>query len=126
MFFGLVSNEIKLNKVTFLYPNKTRPALEDISLTIKPNTFVGIVGTSGSGKSTLVDVIIGLIKSQKGEVIIDGKPLTQQNLKSWQNKIGFVMIRATPIMEIIQTTWVLLIGQHHLQSIVHHALEVGI
>ena len=84
------NNEIKLNKVTFLYPNKTRPALEDISLTIKPNTFVGFVGTSGSGKSTLVDVIIGLIKSQKGEVIIDGKPLTQQNLKSWQNKIGFV------------------------------------
>ena len=51
---------------------------------------MGIVGTSGSGKSTLVDVIIGLIKSQKGEVIIDGKPLTQQNLNSWQNKSGFV------------------------------------
>ena len=83
-------NEIILKDITFNYPGKTTAALEDVSLTIKPNTIVGFVGTSGSGKSTLIDVIIGLIKPQKGEVTIDGTPLVDQNLKVWQKKIGFV------------------------------------
>ena len=83
-------NEISLKEVTFTYPGKENPALENISLKIKPNTIVGFVGTSGSGKSTLADVIIGLIKPQQGEVIIDGTPLIKQNLREWQNKIGFV------------------------------------
>jgi len=83
-------NEISLKEVTFTYPGKERPALENISLKIKPNTLVGFVGTSGAGKSTLIDVIIGLIKPQQGEVAIDGTPLIKQNLREWQNKIGFV------------------------------------
>jgi len=83
-------NEISLKEVTFTYPGKERPALENISLKIKPNTLVGFVGTSGAGKSTLIDVIIGLIKPQQGEVTIDGTPLIKQNLREWQNKIGFV------------------------------------
>ena len=83
-------NEISLKEVTFTYPGKENPALENVSLKIKPNTIVGFVGTSGSGKSTLADVIIGLIKPQQGEVTIDGTPLIKQNLRAWQNKIGFV------------------------------------
>jgi len=83
-------NVIILKEVTFVYPGKTHPALDNVSLTIKPNTLVGFVGTSGSGKSTLADVIIGLIKPQQGEVTIDGTPLIKQNLRVWQNKIGFV------------------------------------
>jgi len=83
-------NEISLKEITFTYPDKESPALENISLKIKPNTLVGLVGTSGAGKSTLIDVIIGLIKPQQGEVTIDGTPLIKQNLREWQNKIGFV------------------------------------
>ena len=83
-------NEISLKEITFTYPDKESPALENISLKIKPNTLVGFVGTSGAGKSTLIDVIIGLIKPQQGEVTIDGTPLIKQNLREWQNKIGFV------------------------------------
>ena len=83
-------NEISLKEVTFTYPGKENPALENVSLKIKPNTIVGFVGTSGAGKSTLIDVIIGLIKPQQGEVLIDGTPLIKQNLREWQNKIGFV------------------------------------
>jgi HlyD family secretion protein len=83
-------NEINLKDVTFTYPDKIKPALDQISLTIKANSLVGFVGTSGSGKSTLIDVIIGLIKPQKGEVTINGTSLNKQNLRAWQNKIGFV------------------------------------
>ena len=83
-------NEINLKNITFNYPDKAIPALENISLTIKPNTTVGFVGTTGSGKSTLIDIILGLIKPQQGEIAIDGTPLTKKNLRMWQNKIGFV------------------------------------
>ena len=83
-------NEINLKNIKFNYPDKTIPALENISLTIKPNSTVGFVGTTGSGKSTLIDVILGLIKPQQGEIAIDGTPLTKKNLRMWQNKIGFV------------------------------------
>ena len=83
-------NEINLNQVTFTYPDKKKLALNNISLTIKPNTSVGFVGISGSGKSTLIDVIIGLIQPISGEVLIDGTSLNKQNLRMWQNKIGFV------------------------------------
>ena len=83
-------NEISLKNITFNYPHKKSFALKDVSLVIKPNTTVGFVGTSGSGKSTLIDVIIGLIKPQQGEITIDGTPLISQNLRTWQNKIGIV------------------------------------
>jgi len=83
-------NEINLKNIKFNYPDKAIPALENISLTIKPNSTVGFVGTTGSGKSTLIDVILGLIKPQQGEIAIDGTPLTKKNLRMWQNKIGFV------------------------------------
>ena len=82
--------EICLNEVVFTYPAKKKPTLENLSLTIKPKTVVGFVGMSGSGKSTLIDVITGLIKPQKGEVLIDGTPLIKQNLRMWQDKIGLV------------------------------------
>jgi ABC-type multidrug transport system fused ATPase/permease subunit len=84
------NNEISLKNITFNYPEKKTIALKNISLVIKPNTTVGFVGTSGSGKSTLIDVIIGLIKPQQGEITIDGTPLIRQNLRTWQNKIGIV------------------------------------
>jgi len=83
-------NEINLKNIIFCYPDKVIPSLKNVSLTIKPNSTIGFIGTSGSGKSTLADVIIGLIKPQQGEVIIDGIPLIKKNLRSWQDKIGFV------------------------------------
>lgn len=84
------SNEISLKNITFGYPSKATRALENVSLTIKDNSVVGIVGTSGSGKSTLIDIIVGLINPQQGEVLIDGVALTKDNMRAWQNKIGFV------------------------------------
>ena len=63
--------------------------LKDISLDIRPSSKIGIVGTSGSGKSTLVDLLMGMITPQKGEILIDG---TNLNLikKNWYKIIGCV------------------------------------
>ena len=62
---------IRLEKVNYSYPDGT-PALEDINLAIKKGEFIGIIGKNGSGKSTLALHLNGLLKPQKGKVMIKG------------------------------------------------------
>jgi ATP-binding cassette, subfamily B, bacterial PglK len=81
---------LELRGVSFAYPGAPRRALQDLSLTVDANTTIGIVGATGSGKTTLVDVILGLLRPQAGEIRIDGTPLTEANLRAWQNGIGYV------------------------------------
>ena len=81
---------IHLDKISFTYPSASRPALNNISLSIPLNTTVGFVGESGSGKSTTIDLILGLIDPQKGQMLLDEAPITQENKRSWQDNIGFV------------------------------------
>lgn len=82
--------EILLDGVSFTYPNKTEAALKDLSLKIPANNVIGIVGPSGSGKSTVIDVLLSLIEPQKGQLLVDGKVISDSNRRSWQNSIGFV------------------------------------
>ena len=81
---------INLNHVDYNYPNASRTALTDISLTIPSRTTVGIVGTTGCGKTTTVDIILGLLKPQKGTLEIDGVIITEKNIRAWQRSIGYV------------------------------------
>jgi HlyD family secretion protein len=59
-------------------------------MSISANSTVGIVGPSGSGKSTLIDIILGLIKPQHGDLKVDGEIINNKNNRIWQNTIGFV------------------------------------
>jgi len=79
-----------LNNISFHYPNVSKQAVNQLSLSIKANTSIGIVGTSGSGKSTLVDILLGLLQPQEGLISVDGEQLTDINLRAWQNNIGYV------------------------------------
>ncbi|SFR49276.1 ABC transporter ATP-binding protein [Thiomicrospira sp. ALE5] len=81
---------ITLENITFTYPNKNTPALNSLNLQIKVNQVVGIVGPSGSGKSTAIDMLLGLIQPQQGQLKIDDTIITDQNRRAWQNTIGFV------------------------------------
>ena len=89
---GILSfnKEIKLKNVYYNYPNAIKTALKDINLTISCKMTVGIVGATGSGKTTTVDIILGLLQAQKGTLEVDGKTITNQNLRSWQRSIGYV------------------------------------
>jgi ABC-type multidrug transport system fused ATPase/permease subunit len=51
---------------------------------------VGFVGKTGAGKTTLVDVVIGLLEPDRGEVTADGVPITRDNVREWQQAIGYV------------------------------------
>ena len=83
-------NHISLSNITFTYPNKEEPALNKLDMEIPANSIIGIVGPSGSGKSTLIDILLGLIEPQKGQLKIDDKIINESNRRSWQNSIGFV------------------------------------
>ena len=79
---------ISIARVDFGYGDKV--ILKDVSLEIPSRTFTSIVGPSGAGKTTLVDLITGLFQPVTGQVLIDGVPLADIDLKSWRHMIGYV------------------------------------
>jgi len=83
-----LEHDIRFDNVTFSYD--TRPVLNHTSLTIPAGGFTSIVGPSGAGKTTIVDLVIGLIRPQQGEVFLDSLPLGVVNLNAWRRSIGYV------------------------------------
>ena len=89
---GLINFDetISLNDIQYDYPQASRTALKNINLTIPSKSTVGFMGPTGSGKTTVVDIILGLLTPQRGNLAIDGEVITNQNLRSWQRSIGYV------------------------------------
>lgn len=81
---------IKLNSIFYNYPDSSKTALKDISINIPVKSTVGIIGPTGSGKTTTIDIILGLLESQKGTLEVDEQIITNANVKSWQQIIGYV------------------------------------
>ncbi len=67
-------------------------ALQDVSFTVEPGTFVGLIGHTGSGKSTLIQHLNGLLKPMSGKVLADGVDVTEKSdiSRSLRRKIGLV------------------------------------
>lgn len=84
------NKSIKLNNISFTYPDDSQPALKDICFDIKKGEVLGLAGKSGEGKSTLLYLIMQFIPPGKGEVIIDDKVLGAEDIKNWHKLIGFV------------------------------------
>jgi ABC-type multidrug transport system fused ATPase/permease subunit len=82
-------SSIKIEGLSAKYPKSEKLVLNGINLEILPGEVVGIVGSSGSGKSTLVDVILGVLVPQTGEVKISGKTPAEA-LATWPGAIGYV------------------------------------
>ena len=85
-----IKENIILKDIKFNYPNKKIPAVDGIDMTIPVNSVIGLVGSSGSGKSTLIDILLGLLTPQQGNLYVDNIRITTENRRDWQNTLGFV------------------------------------
>lgn len=82
-------NEIWFKNVCFSYNAHNSKALKDIDIHISKGAFIGIIGKSGSGKSTFINLLLGLLEPTDGEILIDKFNL-KNNIRGWQNHIGYV------------------------------------
>ena len=79
---------ISLEDVSFSYGESR--VLKNVHIRFPVGQITAVVGTSGSGKTTILDLVVGLIRPQEGEVCIDGVPLQRIDLKRWRQMIGYV------------------------------------
>ncbi len=84
------SKSIEFRKLIFQYPKAPKPVIQDLDLLIKANTTIGLVGGTGAGKTTIIDIFLGLLTPQKGEILIDGTKVDENNIRSWQKNVGYV------------------------------------
>jgi ABC-type multidrug transport system fused ATPase/permease subunit len=81
--------KIDFIRVRFFYSKSVVPTISDVNFSVDPRSFVAIVGDSGSGKSTILDLVLGLLTPEQGEILISNeKPLDAFSL--WPGKISFV------------------------------------
>ena len=66
------------------------PVLENVGLDVPAGKMTAIAGPSGAGKSTLADLLLGLLEPGRGEVCVDGVPLTGSNARRWRDSVAFV------------------------------------
>lgn len=83
-------HQIELRNVSFRHLDSRENLINNAQLVIRKGEIIGITGLSGSGKSTLLKLISGLMQPGEGQIIIDDTPLSNNNIKAWQNQLGFV------------------------------------
>ena len=86
-----IQGRIELRNVSFQYAETEPFVLEDISFIIEPGEFITIMGPSGGGKTTLVKIMLGLLEPTRGEVLIDGIPLTTIGRRAYREHVAAVM-----------------------------------
>ena len=83
------SKDIKINNIFFSYNNNRKDVLKNLNIQINFGDFLGIEGPSGSGKTTLLSIILGLLKPDKGDIIVNQTSIFN-NVRFWQNQISYV------------------------------------
>ena len=99
--FDTLLNEIRVENVSFSYeksPGEHKSVLDNVSITIKKGEKVAFVGESGSGKSTLAKLLVGLLKCEEGDILLDDKPLKRFSLESLYEKVSYFS-QDTPVFD---------------------------
>ena len=84
-----LNNEIRLNNITFAYPNTDKNIFTDADMVIPVGKSVGVVGPSGSGKTTIIDILLGLLKVKNGSITSDGTDIFD-NYEAWLSHVGYI------------------------------------
>lgn len=81
---------IKLEKVSFTYPNREQEIFNQLTHTFPKHQIIGLLGKSGSGKSTLMKLIMRWYDTTKGAILLNGNPVTDLSGRSVQDKIAYI------------------------------------
>jgi ATP-binding cassette subfamily B protein len=81
---------IELRDVTFSYGLSGDPVLRNVDLSIPVGSRIALVGKTGSGKTTLAHLLLGLYKPESGELLLDGLPVSDEEMPAWQANCAFV------------------------------------
>ena len=84
------SDGIRIENVSFYYPGSETPALDQITMHIKPGESLAIVGENGSGKTTLIKLLTRLYTPTMGKIYLEGLELEQWDIEALRNKIGVI------------------------------------
>lgn len=81
--------EIEIKMTSLTYPGNLEPSIKDVSVSVPAGTTVAFVGPSGAGKTTIIDVLLGVLDPQQGEILISGKHPSDA-IRNWPGAIAYV------------------------------------
>jgi len=87
---GRAQGHVRFEHVKFRYPNALSPALDDVSLDVKPGQTVALVGMSGGGKSTFVNLVTRFYEPESGRILLDGIPYQDIKMASLRAQLALV------------------------------------
>ncbi len=85
----VINTDIILKDITYSYPNTEKTILNHANMVVPYGKSIGIVGPSGAGKSTVVDIFLGLLQMQEGNILCGGRNV-MDNYPSWLSHIGYI------------------------------------
>ena len=85
----VLTDSIRMKGIRYRYPSGSEDVLHDADIEIPKGTSVGIVGASGAGKTTAVDILLGLLQPQNGQVLVDGTEI-HMDMHGWYAQIGYI------------------------------------
>jgi ATP-binding cassette, subfamily B, bacterial PglK len=91
-------SSIRFQDISFSFNDKNNFSLKNISLELKANNIIGVIGKSGAGKSTFCDIMMGFIKADKGKILINNKEVDVFENIEWFKKLSY----APPVPKLIE------------------------
>lgn len=85
-----LNGDIRLNGLTFTYPDGEEPVLKNINLHIRPGEMLGVLGRTGSGKSSLADLLLRVYDCERGMLLLDGRPIDEIPLAALHRDMAYV------------------------------------
>lgn len=85
----ILINKVSFKNIFFKYPGTKKWIFKKLNFTINRNECIGIIGENGSGKTTFIDILLGLLKPNSGEIHINNKKVKKKQIL-WNNQVGYL------------------------------------